>query len=72
MRDFVNLINTSFVSTRKKIVRVIFISVKITFIIIFSGGSSSEGENGGPGISFFQGLQITNLRVDNGCQQPRV
>jgi hypothetical protein len=42
----------------------------ISFAIV--GGSSSQGENGGPGVSYFEGSQISNLRVDNGCQQPQV
>lgn len=39
---------------------------------MYIGGSSSSGEAGGPGISYFQGLTISNLRIDNGCQQPKV
>ncbi|KAL4226615.1 hypothetical protein ACF0H5_014598 [Mactra antiquata] len=36
------------------------------------GGSSLSGENGGPGISYFEGPSIKNLRVDNDCLQPMV
>lgn len=43
-----------------------------TPFLLFKGGTSSQGENGGPGISYFEGLTIKNLRIDNGCQMPQV
>ena len=34
--------------------------------------SSSTAEPGGPGMVYFDGPAIRNLRVDNRCQQPKV
>ena len=40
----------------------------------FVGGSTSSSiaEAGGPGMVYFDGPIIKNLRVDNRCQQPKV
>jgi len=37
-----------------------------------TGGSASSGEDGGPGVTYLEGLTISNLRIDNDCQQPSV
>lgn len=46
----------------------------MVYLKYLTGGStsSSMAETGGPGVVYFEGPNMKNLRVDNRCQQPKV
>lgn len=46
------------------------ISTLILHVLHYLGGTGYEP--GGPGMTYFHGNHVRNLRLDNKCQRPRV
>lgn len=55
---------------KKRIQILCIISTLILDVLRYLGGTGYEP--GGPGMTYFHGNHVRNLRLDNKCQRPRV